>query len=234
MSRSLAVAVLCALASASASAAPPTRAQCEQAQAELPSHVAWWRGHLAARLELAPDALGERVTLTRSDVICWNEGIVVDVHYTVRYGWAEVAGQDRFPVLHTERRNGTPIPRPRFLTRAQMAGPSLAGVAPAEFMPIAPDRPLAFASAAAAEAQLTEALQQQTGRTPTEVRTRLNFYVPGRVPRVSGQPWLLMQATLDAAANRCGIGQLNLMTGERQVSETPCRVSAVGGVAPAR
>lgn len=234
MSRGLAVAVLGALAVASARAAPPTPAQCEQAKAELPAHVAWWREHLAARLGRAPGALGDRVTLTRSEVICWNAGIGVDVQYSVRYGWAEVSGQDRFPVLHTERRDGTPIPQPRFLSRAEMADPSPPGLAPPEFMPIAPDRPLAFASAAAAGAHLAEALRQQTGTAPTAVQTRLNFYVPGRVPRVNGHPWLLMQATLDGAANRCGTGQLNLMTGERQVSATPCRIAGAGGGVPAR
>jgi len=39
---------------------------------------------------------------------------------------------------------------------------------------------------------------------------------------------MLMRATLDDAANRCGSGSLNLVTGDVQVVEGPCRVSAGG------
>lgn len=216
-------------------AAPPTPAQCAQAQQALPSHQAAWRESLARRLQWPAAQLAERLTVTRSDVICWNEGILVAVQFTLRQGWAEVAGQERFPVLHTEQRNGTPLPSPRWVPAGPIerlvegAGP--AGLAPAELLNLAPDEPLLPADRADAEARVLQALQQRAGRPALADHGRLMYRTPRQQPTATAQPWLLLHATIDAAANRCGAGELNLVTGALDVREQPCRIPASGGAA---
>lgn len=216
-------------------AAPPTPALCAQAQQALPGHQAAWRESLARRLQWSAAPLAERLTVTRSDVICWNEGILVAVQFTLRQGWAEVAGQERFPVLHTERRNGTPLPSPRWVPAGPIeglvegAGP--AGLAPAELLKLAPDEPLAPADRADAEARVLQALQQRAGRPAVVNHSRLVYRAPRQQPSATAQPWLLLHATIDDAANRCGAGELNLVSGALDVREQPCRIPASGGAA---
>ena len=216
-------------------AAPPTPAHCARAQQALPSHLAAWRESLARRLRWPEALLTERVTVTRHDVICWNEGILVAVQYTVRQGWAEVAGQDRFPVLHTERRNGTPLPAPRWVPAGPIErlldGSGHPELAPAELLNLSPDEPLALASRADAEARVLQALEQRAGRPAAVLNSRLLYRPPRQQPAAFAQPWLMLQATFDDAANRCGAGELNLVSGALEVREQPCRIPAGGGAA---
>jgi hypothetical protein len=211
-------------------AAPPTRAQCAQAEQALPAHLTAWRASMARRLRWAPAQMNERLTVTRSDTLCWNEGILVAVQYTVRQAWADVAGQDRFPVLHTERRNGTPLPAPRWVPAGPIerlvAGPGQPELAPAELLSLAPDEPLALASRADAEARVLQALQQRAGLPATPLNSRLVYRPPRQQPTDIARPWLMLQAALDEAANRCGAGELNLVTGALEVREQPCRIAA--------
>jgi len=213
-----------------AQAAPPTSAQCAQAERELPTQVAQWRSRFVERLKLNEGQVVDRVAVTRSLVSCWDRGINVSVLYTVRYDWAQVPGMDSFPLLRTVQPNGTAVPQPAFLSPAQLASTAEQTAVDTELMPLQLDGALMFSGAPQAEARLVEALRKRSGKPPKDVRTELAFYVPGRVPRVNGQPWMLMRATLDDAANRCGSGSLNLVTGDVQVVEGPCRVSA-GGIA---
>ncbi len=211
-------------------AAPPTAAQCAQAQASLPAQVALWRGRLAQRLNLREAELTPRLNVLHSEALCWNGGISLVVRYTWRYDWALVPGQDSQALLRTQLPGGDAVAQPAFLTAEQLASASEQAAPDTQLMLRQAEAVLAFASAAQAEAALMDALHPLSGQASVALRSELAFYVPGAVPRINGQPWMLARATLDEAANRCASGQLNLVTGRAEVREMPCRVS--GG--PAR
>jgi hypothetical protein len=229
--RRTALSALALAAALPALAAPPTPAQCAQARQALPAQLALWRTRFAARLHFTEAQMAQRVSVTHSEVGCWNGGIKLVVRYTLRHDWARVPGQDSQPLLRTEQPNGKPVAQPVFLTPAQLASPAEQAAPDAELMPLQPEVHLAFASEQQAQAALVEALRALSRNATVSMRTALAFYVPGALPRVNGQPWMLVNATLDDAANRCASGQLNLVTGEVELHETACRVSGSGGIA---
>lgn len=62
----------------------------------------------------------------------------------------------------------------------------------------------------------------QAAHTDKINATRFAYYVPGNLPRINGDPYLLGDGVIDCSQNSCVSGNLNLSTGEVKVSRQPC------------
>lgn len=67
------------------------------------------------------------------------------------------------------------------------------------------------------------ALQNAVG-TQLAFPDRIDFYVPGKVPREDGDPYFIFDSVIDITKNDCLTGYMNLVTGETKSWSDSCRI----------
>lgn len=54
--------------------------------------------------------------------------------------------------------------------------------------------------------------------------TKIDFYVPGKLPREDGNPYFIGRGTIDYNANSCVVGYMNLVTGVTESHRDVCYI----------
>jgi hypothetical protein len=61
--------------------------------------------------------------------------------------------------------------------------------------------------------EAVDALRKITG-TEKVFPDRIDFYVPGKIPREDGNPYFIFRSIIDGDKNDCLVGHMNLVSGE--------------------
>jgi len=192
-----------------------------------------WRSALAESSGIPESALPPLLHVDETEIQTWNSGKTFRVRYTLRFDWLTIQREDNFMVWINESESAyrhLGLPRDTWLT-----GPDLKTVMARKIFDTAlgrvdPTIKLAFSSLAEAKS-----LVCTENKLASLDRFEITFYVPGKVPREDGLPYLVWSAVLDEKANKSLNGYLNLATKERKSWENAIRMNASppsGGVSP--
>ena len=142
------------------------------------------------------------------------------MEYTVRIAWAMIPEFDDFIVRLSSSESAyqhLPIPRDVYLTEAEVETVLDEGVFSSSVTRITPVETLAYCDQLEAVTAL-----QEIANSDRIGFDRLSFYVPGRLPREDGHPYLFGRGQLDPFQNLCVEGRLNLVTRSGEAREGVC------------
>jgi hypothetical protein len=178
------------------------------AEKQVTKYLDIWKSLFSNRNSIDDKYFKEHIAVDHTNVICWDEGISLQVFYNVTIDWAKIAGMEKFPIAGKDR---------RFLEENEIKNPNK-GMA-YELSTFTPHKHLLYKTEKEAEKTLSEAL----GGEITNKSYR--YYVPGMAPRTNGDPYLLMDSKKDERKNLCAHGSLNLITGVTKAQDTACWVN---------
>lgn len=212
-----------------ADAKPGTRTDQEM----MAEYTRLWRSVLAKSSGISESALTPLLHADATEINTWNSGKTFRVRYTLRLDWLTIQREDRLMVWINESESAyrhLGLPRDTWLT-----GPDLNTVIARQVFDTAlgrvdPRIKLAFSSLAEAKS-----LVCTEHKLASLDRSEVTFYVPGKVPREDGLPYLVWFAVLDEKTNKGLNGYLNLVTKDRKSWENAIRVNAQppgGGFSP--
>jgi len=131
------------------------------------------------------------------------------IWYKVKIDWAEMACYNQFVIKIGEA--GT------YLTEKELVPILIKGAYGSSILKMIPLEKLKYSS----QEEAVKALQEIANCDRLKFRAA-SLYVPGRIPRVDGYPYLLGWGEIDESENKCIVGYINLVTGEGQAHETVC------------
>lgn len=149
-----------------------------------------------------------------------NEGTSIRVDYDFKFDWIEFRTSNKFLVEYIPIDNYPQhaFPRGQLLNENWVIhlieneiGANL------NFTSVDISQKPAFRSCT----QALRAARKNSGYKKLNIES-IDFFVPGKMPRENGQPYAKLQGTIDKDTNRCLTGNINLITGEWNVSETVC------------
>ena len=197
---------------------------CQEANGKRETYFAIWKNQFLKRNAMAREYFDEHVSVTKYEMQCqWQDGIILRVEYDVTYDWAVVSYYDQVIVMLYDQ--GTayrylPIKRNHFFTEEEVAFLLDNNVYGKSITPVKSLTVLGFSNYETALAAFQEGIG---GYTPINVK--LSFYVPGKIPRMDGDPYLIGFAVVDEAKNDCRSGYLNLVTGQVVANPAACWVN---------
>lgn len=150
----------------------------------------------------------------------WNAGTSCKIVYFYINDWAAIKCNDSFIIkLKSEKSayHHLNIPRDTLLDSEWLSFCIRNNIAFSEVLRINPNISLMFESCKEAY----NYLKKESGYEVLD-NYRLNFYVPGRTPRVNGYPYLFASGQINFEENKCVSGHMNLVTGEWNISVGPC------------
>jgi hypothetical protein len=166
----------------------------------------------------------EHVSVTSYDIECqWVSGLSLRVEYKVTYDWAEINQHDQIIVLLYSQEGAyrhLPIKRDHLFDEEEVSYAIDKRVFFSSITPVKSIERLAFPSY---ENALKVFQRKLGGHRPENVQ--VSFYVPGKLPRTDGDPYLLGRGVVDDARNVCVFGYMNLVTAEAVTHESACRVN---------
>ena len=179
-----------------------------------------WKNLFLTRNQISEDYYNSHLEIISCTIRKWDSGISFYLSYIMHIDWADIEGDDNFLVLlnssATEYQHLN-IPRDVYLTEREITvildnrvyGSSIGKVNPVENL-------------------LYTDYEQAVSAFQTAVNCdkifpqRLAYYVPGKLPRIDGDPYFIGFGTLDSLNNRCIDGYFNLITGIGSAHETVC------------
>jgi hypothetical protein len=200
-------------------------ALCTAAKARQATYLDLWRSEFQRRNKVGAAEMAEHVQLGEQEIACgWTSGLAWRVNYTVNFGWARVATHDKLVLAlysSTDAFGHLKLPRDQLWQPVDILRALDAPVFDAHIQPLDFAAPLAFATEAEGRAQLVKHLG---GLTPQRSEVRL-LPTNCAAPCTPGHPTLLGHAVVDEARNQCRRAEIDLLTGQGQAREEPCRIS---------
>ncbi len=179
-----------------------------------------WQREFIRRNHIDDATFQTKIRFVSGNLISWREGVSFRIDYTYQQDWLTVYHYEQLRVNYdpaTTASYAITVPRGVYLKEGQLL---FREPWDENTEPINLNSKLAFSSCEAACSAL---------RTKTKASVlnpdRISFFVPGTIPRIPGDPYLFSYGTIDSAGNRCIQGQINLVTGNAQATETPCYIN---------
>jgi len=198
-------------------------ALCQQAKDKREVYLEMWKRQSLKRNNMKRTFFDEHVSITRYDIECqWVSGLSLRVEYKVTYDWAAIDQHDQVIVLlysQEETYRHLPIKRDHLFDEEEVAYAIDKRVFFSSITPLKSLGRLAFSSY---ENALKTFQHKIGGHKPENVE--VSFYVPGKLPRTDGYPYLLGRGVVDMQRNVCVFGYMNLVTGEAVTHQSACRV----------
>ncbi len=201
-------------------------------QRKVAEYTQFWRTALASASGISEAVLAPLIQVEAAEISTWNSGKTFRVRYAVKLDWLTVTREDQFMVWINESESAyrqLGLPRDTWLTGADLKTVIARQVFDPAIGRVDPKIKPAFRSLEEAKAFVCQ------GHKLTALeRADITFYVPGKVPREDGRPYLVWSAVLDEKANRALNGYLNLVTKDGKAWENAIRFYAVppSGISP--
>ncbi len=214
-----------------------------------------WQAEFQRRNQFSADVFAASVAIDREEIMRTDSGNYYWVVYFVRGGWVSIKAVDQLMVFRKSSAGAhrtLSLPLDTWFSAEQVAQAVDARWDASEMTRVSPIGQLAYASLDAAKAEISK----KTGITQF-IDTEAVFYVPGKLPRSDGDPYLLFTGTRgavpdapegpDAASGPVdlvparprsggidGRGSVPAAPGPAAVTHAPhyCEAPETGGVAP--
>ena len=176
---------------------------------------------MISRNDMTQDYFNNHITVCRTSIDKWNDGISFEISYKVKIEWAEVILWDQFIIWLDPSTAGLypslDLPRNTLLTENQITSALSLMAFSSSLNTISPINDLKFHSLQDA----MKAIIQSSG-VDTLCTSELYYERPHMVTPPSGQPFLKAYGVLNWNENRCITSQMNLYTGEVSVIFNQC------------
>jgi hypothetical protein len=212
---------------------PPTSSQqlkekaaafCQEAKEKRDLYLGIWKRQVLQRNAMKKPFFDEHISVTSYDIECqWVSGLSLRVEYQVTYDWAAISQHDQVIVLlysQEEAYRHLPIKRDHLFDEEEV---SYAIDKRVFFSSITPVKSIARLGFSSYQDALKFFQRKMGGRTPESVQ--ISFYVPGKLPRTDGDPYLLGRGVVNKERNVCVFGYMNLVTAEAVTHESACMVN---------
>jgi hypothetical protein len=179
-----------------------------------------WKDLFMSRNQISQDYYDTHLEITSREIFHWQSGISFRLYYKLHIDWAEIQGVDDFLIVFFSTESGyqhLSIRRDVYLTKAEIEIVLDNHVFSSCIGPVNPVKNLLFTSYDQAVAAF-----QATVNCAKIFPQQTAYYVPGKLPRIDGDPYFIGLGTLDSLNNRCISGYFNLMTGIGLAHETVC------------
>lgn len=199
-------------------------ALCREAKEKRDVYFGIWKKQFLKRNNMAQAFFDKHVSVDKYDVECqWVSGLSLRVEYKVTYDWAAINQHDQIVVLlysQEEAYRHLPIKRDHLFSEEDVSDAIDKNVFFSSITPVKALDKMRFSSYEDA----AKAFQKKIG-VETLDNVRLSFYVPGKLPRQDGYPYLIGRGALGMKRNVCMDGYMNLVTGAVKARENACIVN---------
>ncbi len=182
-----------------------------------------WRNQIQKRNDMSNEYFTQHVVPYNASIDAWDIGESFRVQYRVTITWAVIGESDQFVV---NLRSSEPayqhldIPRDVYLSESEVEVILDEQVFSSSVTRIVSVERLKFCNQQEAVTAL-----QNVAHTDRIGFDRIAYYVPGRLPREDGYPYLFGSGEIDRNENRCITGRLNLVSGIGEGRETVCVIT---------
>lgn len=182
-----------------------------------------WKNLLMSRNQMTQNYFNDHITPCETSIDKWNSGISFRITYNVKVDWAEVQLWDTFIIWLAPNTTGLypslDLPRNILLTKDQINSAANIMAFSTSINTITSINSLKYNS-------VNEAMKDLSRASGVDKLCRYEFYYerPHMVVPPSGYPFIRAYAVLSNEANSCMTSQLNLYTGEADVTINPCMI----------
>jgi len=196
---------------------------CREAKDKRDLYLAMWQRQFLKRSDMKQSFFDKNISVTKYDIECqWVSGLSLRVEYKVAHDWAVIDQYDQVIVLlygEEDAYRHLPLKRDQLFDESEVSYALDKRVFFSSITPVKSLDKLAFPSYQNALA----AFQRKLGGHKPE-NVEVSYYVPGKLPRTDGYPYLLGRGVVSMQKNVCVFGYMNLVTGEAVTHESACRV----------
>lgn len=196
---------------------------CREAKGKRDFYLGIWKKQFLERNAMERAFFDKQVSVDKYEVECeWVSGLSLRVEYKVAYDWAVINQHDQIIVLLYSQEGAyrhLPLKRDLLFTEKEVSYAIDKNVFFSSVSPVKALDKLRFSSPQDAARDF----QKKIGSNNLE-NVRLSFYVPGKLPRQDGYPYLIGRGVIDIKRNVCIEGHMNLATGEVEARENACIV----------
>jgi hypothetical protein len=197
---------------------------CEEAKAKRDFYLGIWKRQVLKRNGMTPSFFAKHISVTSYDIECqWVSGLSLRVEYQVTYDWAKINQHDQVIVLlysKEEAYRHLPIKRDHLFDEGEVSYVIDKKVFFSSITPVKSIDRLGFSS----YQEALKVFQRKLGGHKPE-NVQISLYVPGKLPRSDGDPYLLGRGVVDEARNECVFGYMNLVTAEAAIHKSVCIVN---------
>lgn len=192
---------------------------------KVAEYTAFWKTTLAETSGISESVLAPLIQVNETEIRTWNAGKAFHVRYTVKMDWLTIEREDNFTVWLNEsdsayRQHG--FPRDAWLSGTDLKKVIEKKINDTVIGRVDPKIKLAFTSLDEAKAFVCK-----ENKLASLNRAEITFYVPGKLPREDGLPYLVWFAVLDEKSNKGMTGYLNLVTKAGKSWEDAVRIYAI-------
>ncbi len=185
------------------------------------TYLSIWKHLLISRNNMTQDYFDNHITVCRTNLNKWNDGISFEVSYKIKIEWAEVILWDQFIIWLDPSTAGLypsiDIPRSTLLAETQITSALNLMAFSSGISTISSINDLKFHS----RQDAMKAIIRLSG-VDTLCTSELYYERPHMDTPPSGQPFLTAHGVLNWNENRCISSRLNLYTGEVNVDFYQC------------
>lgn len=182
-----------------------------------------WKDLFLNRNQISDDYYNAHLEITSREILKWNSGISFRLRYTMHIDWAEIEAYDDFLVMLFSTESAYQhlnIRRDVYLTQEEITIVLDNHVFSSSIGKVNPVENLLYKNYDQAVAAF------QTAVNCDKIFPReIVYYVPGKLPRIDGDPYFIGFGTLDSLDNRCIHGYFNLCNGAGSAHETVCIIT---------
>ena len=152
----------------------------------------------------------------------WNAGTSFEINYIMRIDWMTINCSDKFLVKMNssyEAYGYMNIPRDVYFDQPRIES-NIDAKVNSEISSYNLLEQLKYSNCS----DLKTAIKDSSGYDVAKP-ANATYYVPGKIPREDGDPYVLIKGTVNQQENKCLNGQINLNTGECNVCEDACGVN---------
>lgn len=199
-------------------------ALCREAKDKRDLYFKIWKKQFLKRNNMAETYFDSHIAVTKYDIDCqWISGLAFRVQYNLTYDWAIINHQDQIVVLLYEREEAyrhLPIKRDHLFDEEEVSYAIDKNVFFSSITPVQALDKMGFLNYEEAR----QAFQKEVGGEKLD-GVRLSFYVPGKLPREDGYPYLIGRVVIDWTKNLCIEGYMNLVTGKTVSWKNACVIN---------
>ena len=185
-------------------------------------YLDFWKEEFLKRNSMSPGYFDAHISQIKTSTNCWNSGITFRVSYKVTIDWAEIDDYNDFMIKLASSDPAyqhLSIPRDTFLNASQLQIILDNEVASSSIGPVKSISSLKYGSYSTAVKAFQDSVKSRF-----IVPERMNYFVPGKLPRKDGYPYFIGYGIINRDLNQCIYGYFNLVTGESYADTTACEV----------
>lgn len=191
-------------------------------QSQQDNYFDIWKSILMEKSNMTESYFNNHITEYKVSSTEWNAGVSFRIDYIMHIDWIDIRCSDAFLVKMDssyEAYGYLNIPRDVFFEKSQIES-NISSNVESEISSYNLLENLKYNNCT----ELRTAIIDSSGYNVAEPNNS-TYYVPGKIPREDGDPYVTIRGVVDQQNNKCLRGHINLNTGEYEVWEDACVIT---------